>query len=116
MFKTYKKNLLPVLVLLGHLIVLVLLLVRLGAPLGRHLLAEITEGDIRVLGPHAVPPLVQEVDIAAERLLRRPQSLGIAPFALRPATILRLVLIGLSEGPGFLLAIVRRRDLTSLDA
>jgi hypothetical protein len=84
---------LPVLVLLSQLVIDILLLVRLGAPLGRHFLAQIAEGDVWIFCSHALPPLVQKVHVAAERLLGCAQAFRVAPLPLRPAAIFRLVLV-----------------------
>ena len=88
----------PVFVLLCHLVIFVLLLLRLGAPLRGHLLAEIAEGDVWILCAHAVTPLVEEVHVAAEGLFRRANALGVAPFALRPASILGLIFVQRTVG------------------
>ena len=67
----------PVLVLLSKLVVLEFLLLREGAPLRRQLLAELAEGDVGVLSPHVLAPLVEKMHVSAERLLRGSCSLEV---------------------------------------
>merc|ERR1719341_1013238 len=80
----------PVLVPLGQVVVLVLLWLCQSAPLCSKLLAEVTEGDVRVLPPHTLPPLVKKVDIATQRLLGGSYTLGVSPLALGPPSVLGL--------------------------
>ena len=67
----------PVFILFSELVVLEFLLLREGAPLGRQLLTELAEGDLRVLAPHTLTPLVKEMHISAQRLFRGSCSLTL---------------------------------------